>query len=90
MSKKTRAQRDRYSTYKSAAQQVFHDKDMIIARPAEMAYDEYKIMQRIQNRVLRIIFRKPAPRRPTIPQRLGYNLHPQLNLKDGKKVDQKD
>lgn len=83
MSKRTKARRAHYSVSKSPLQLIFHDKDMIVERPTEMDFEEYKIMRRIQNKVLRTLIRRPTPRRPTIPQRLGYNFHP-LIPQDGK------
>lgn len=42
----------------SAAQTVFKDKVILTERPAEMNFEEYKILQRIQRDVLKILFKK--------------------------------
>ncbi len=46
------------SPSKSAAQIIFEGKDFIISRPPDMEFKEYKILQRIQNEVMKRLFRK--------------------------------
>lgn len=57
MSKESR-KKQASSNYKSPAQIIFKDAQIITARPEEMPYEEYKILQRIQSKVMKLLFRK--------------------------------
>jgi len=84
MNSKTDYQHPDYSP--SDAQIIFKDKKLLIERPENMEYNEYKVLQRIQREVMKRLFHKgKAPSRKIAqqmpPSRLG-NLLPSVSLTD--------
>lgn len=61
----------------TVAQVIFKDKDIITYRPEGMSTEEYKLHRRVQNRVIKDLFRKPS--NPEITRLMGirfkYNSH---------------
>lgn len=77
MSLKTKLLRKKYEGYTSPSTQIFGTKAMILGRLPDMTMDEYKIMRRIQTRVLKSLHRKAPLKRVAqkMPVRPGYNYH---------------
>lgn len=63
---------------KSDAQKTMEGKELLLRRPPDMTKEEFKILSRIQNKVLKMLFPKPPLRRVSalMTSRLGYNFHP--------------
>lgn len=81
MSKATRKERaKKYGEHKSPATQIFADKDMVVKRPAEMDFAEFKILRRIQTEVLKRVTHRAGPKQHT--KRLKYSRKELKNLNE--------
>lgn len=49
---------ERNEGYVTAAMQIFNDKKMLHERPAEMSYDEYRVLRKIESETLKMLFHK--------------------------------
>jgi len=60
--------------FKTAAQLLFSDHEILLARPAEMSFKEYKILQYTQHLVLRKMFKQCPSKKlmDIIPGHLMY------------------
>lgn len=61
MSLNTRAERKVKYDIVTPAMEIFHDKEMVNERPVGMDYDEYKILRRIQTKVLKKVIHRAGP-----------------------------
>ncbi len=56
---------------------IFKDKDILLKRPENMPYEDYKVLRGVQNRVIKKLFTKSP--NPKIVQAMGikqgYNSH---------------
>lgn len=51
------------SPKESLAQQLFKDKKILTARPPEMSYEEYHLLRKIQNQIIKKLFTHCPDRR---------------------------
>jgi hypothetical protein len=49
---------ERNSGFISLAQQIFSGKKMLLERPPEMSYDEYRLLRKIESETLKRLFHK--------------------------------
>ncbi len=58
---------------KTLAQIIFGGKDILVDRPRDMVFADYRLLLKGQNKIIRKLF--AGPDKNFIPKRLGYNFH---------------
>lgn len=78
MSKASRLKRAlKWEGFVSSASQIFHDKDILVERPFEMEFEEYRILRRIQAEVLKRVIHRAGPK--TYQKRFKYSRKKLIN-----------
>lgn len=76
---------ERNSGYKTAAQQIFEGKKMLLERPEGMSRDEYRLLRKIESSILKQLFRKGHSPNRKLQQLLPIKI-PRIRIAPIKKI----